>query len=98
MLAQTQDIVGMAGGYARPDNRVLIQNTRTATVHDARSNDEGHTVCDWKFGGACRRGPGPLYRVVPNFASLPGGMICERCLPTERAIAMNLMGDLSGDE
>ena len=75
-----------------------MQNTRAATVHYARSNDEGHTVCGWKFAGAGRRGPGPLCRVVPNLTGLPAGMICERCLPTERAIAMNLMADLSGDE
>ena len=50
---------------------------------------------DWLRG---LPGPGLIYRVVQTLTGLPGGMICERCLPTERAIAMNLMDDLSGDE
>lgn len=45
MQAQSQDIVGIVAGFARPDDRVSIQNTRTAAVHYARSNDDGHIVC-----------------------------------------------------
>ena len=79
MLAQSQDFVGIAAGFARPDDRVFIQNTRTAAVRYARSNDDGHTVCGWKFAGAGRRGPGLAYRIVNTFTGLPGGMLCERC-------------------
>ena len=98
MQAQSQDIVGIIAGFARPDDRVFIQNTRTAAVHYARSNDSGHTVCGWKLPGAGRRGPGLVYCIVNCLTGPPGGMLCERCLPNERAIAINIMDELSGDE
>lgn len=51
-----------------------------------------------KFAGAGRRGPGLVYRIVNTLIGLPGGMLCGRCLLIERAIAINIMGDLRGDE
>ena len=92
MLAQPQDIVGIAAGFTRPDDRVFIQNCGTAAVCYARSNDDGHTVCGWKFAGARRRCPGLVYRIANTLTGTTGGLLCERCLPTERAIAMNIMG------
>ena len=42
--SQAQDVVALAIGYARTDNRVYVQNTTAATIHMARSGDEGRTI------------------------------------------------------
>ena len=99
LLTQSQDMVSVATGVARTDDRVLIQNTRSAIVHHAKPNDGGHTMCGWRFAGTGQRGTGTLYRVVPNLTNLPGSMLCEKCLPTGCAIAWSVDdADLSGDE
>ena len=94
MAVQAQDVVGIATGFARSDNRIFVQNVATATVHFARSNDDGHTACGWRFATARS-----TYRVLHSLLDLPYSMICERCLPTERIMAENIFGaDLSGDD
>lgn len=95
MQAQSQDIVGIAAGFARSDDRVFIQNPRTAAVHYARSNDDGHTVCGWNFARAGRLGAGLVYRIV-NTHRPPG----RHALRTKRAYwarhRHDIMFDLSG--
>ena len=92
--AQAQDVVGIVTGLARDDRRVFIQNTYTSTIHFARSNDDGHTSCGWRFATARS-----TYRVVQSLRQLPSTMLCEKCLPTERLMAANLVEvELSGDE
>jgi len=97
-----QDVVAIAAGFARPDERIFVQNTATAAVHRAKPHDDGHTMCGWRFSGARKRGADPPYRTVHSLASLPSSMICERCMPTEKAVAAMLSivedVDLSGDE
>jgi hypothetical protein len=99
---QAQDVVALATGFARTDNRVYVQNTTTATVHMALTIDAGHAACGWRFSTARRTPNGLPYRVVQSLVDLPGSMLCERCLPTERAIAVSAANsfevDLSGDE
>jgi hypothetical protein len=100
--AQAQDVVSLATGFARTDDRSYLQNTITATVHCARTIDSGHAICGWRFATARRPPNGMAYRVIRSLANLPGSMICERCMPTERAIAISISNtdecDLSGDE
>jgi hypothetical protein len=100
--AQASDVVALATGFARTDSRVFIQNTITATVHLARSLDGGHAACGWRFSTARRTADGPAYRVINSLSNLPGTMLCERCMPTERAVALSVANiaetDLSGDE
>ena len=97
--SQAQDLVGLATEFARTDMRIFVLNTVTAAVHFARSSDEGHTACGWPFARVCRTATGPAFRIISNLVDIPGTMLCERCLPTERALAMRLMHvDLSGDE
>jgi hypothetical protein len=99
---QAQDVVSLATGYARTDDRVFIQNTITATVHVALSLDGGHATCGWRFSTARRTANGPAFRVVSTLINLPGTMLCERCMPTERAVALSIaqsdLPELSGDE
>mgnify|MGYP002810444126 FL=1 len=99
---QAQDVVALATGYARTDTRVFIQNTITATVHLALALDGGHAACGWRFATARRTANGPAFRVVNTLTFLPGTMLCERCMPTERAVALSVadaaMTELSSDE
>ena len=79
--------------------RIYVQNTVAAAIHMSKSGDDGHTVCGWRFAGACKHGPGLLYRIVNSLIDMPGTMLCERCLPTERAIAIgHFNADVSVDE
>ena len=102
MQTQAEDIVAVAAGFARPDDRVFIQNTITAAIHQAKPNDGGSTLCGWRFAGARKKGTGAPYRVVQSLVNMPSAMICERCMPTERALAatIGIIGNaaLSGDE
>ena len=100
MQSQARDVVGIATGFARTDDRVFIQNVTTAAIHYAVSNDNGHTVCGWRYAAARRKG-GPAYRIAPSLLNMPGYLLCEHCLPTERALAMSNSSEtheLSGDE
>jgi hypothetical protein len=100
--AQALDVVALATGFARTDTRVFIQNTVTATVHLALTLDGGHSACGWRFATARRVASGPAYRVIGSLIDLPGTMLCERCMPTERAVALSVADagalDLSCDE
>ncbi len=100
--SQAQDVVALATGFARTDDRVFIHNTITATVHLALHLDGGHAACGWRFASARRPATGPAFRVIHTLVGLPGSMICERCMPTERAVALSIANDavieLSGDE
>ena len=99
---QSQDMVSVAVAFARPDQRVFVQNTITAAIHKAKGNDDGSTMCGWSFAKARKKGAGSPYRVVQSLAGMPCTMICERCMPTERALAeaIGIQGgaELSCDE
>ena len=97
--SQAQDVVGLAAGFARTDNRVFVQNTASAAIHMAKGADDGHTLCGWKFTSARSRMPDPPYRFVTSLTDMPGCMMCEKCLPTDRAISMGRYeAELSGDD
>ena len=80
-------MVAVAVAFARPDQRIFIQNTVTAAIHRAKPNDDGSTMCGWPFARARKKGSGAPFRAVHSLAGMPFAMICDRCLPTERAIA-----------
>jgi len=97
--AQAQDVVALATGFARTDNRVFVQNTATATIHVARCGDDGRTICGWPFARARARGPDIPFRTLTCLRDIPGMMLCEKCLPTERAVALSRdVAELSADE
>lgn len=67
LKTQAQDVVALATGFARTDNRVYVQNTATATIHMACCGDEGRTTCGWPYARARARGPGaplPYYPLL----------------------------------
>ena len=87
--------------------RTYVQNVATATVHLVRAQDTSRAVCGWRFRGATARARRrdlvrePTFRYLPDITLIPGQMLCERCLPDDRdlAIAANLVQEeLSSDE
>jgi hypothetical protein len=99
---QALDIVAVASGFARPDDRVFVQNVVTAAIHQAKPNDGNSTLCGWHFAGSRKKGSGAAYRIVHSLANMPATMICERCMPTEMALAavIGIVGSagVSGNE
>ena len=76
-----------------------MQNTGTATIHMAKCGDDGRTVCGWPYARARARGPELPYRPIQSLVDMPGMLLCEKCLPSERAIAVGRYeADLSADE
>jgi hypothetical protein len=87
--------------------RTFVQNIATATVHLVRLQDTSRAVCGWTFSGDTARARrrdlvrNPTFRYLEDIAAIPGQMLCERCLPDDRelAIAANLVNaEMSGDE
>ena len=98
MQTQAQDVVALATGYCRTDDRVFIQNVSTATVHVARAGENGYTLCSWRYATSVQQN-GCRTRTLRDITNVPGTMLCDVCLKTERAIAMSrLSAELSGDE
>lgn len=99
LQAQAQEPVGIATGYARTDKRLFVQNNTIAVVHFAMTHDEGHTIFGWRFATVRRNGLGPAFRILHDLVDPPVTMLCEKYLPTERAIALSVLDvDVSGDE
>ena len=82
-----------------------IQNIATATVHQASPKYFGRARCGWTYewptARARRTVPANSYRTLPHVNGIPGDIICDRCLPTERAAALGrdlVHDEVSGDE
>ena len=73
--SQAQDVVALATGFARTDNRVYVQNTTTATIHLARGGDEGRTICGWPYARARARGPELSFHTVHSLIDIPGMLL-----------------------
>ena len=62
-------------------------------------------MCGWSYRGptfrARRRELSSAFRTMASIQDIPGCMVCDRCLPTERSLALHLLeGELalmSGD-
>ena len=92
------------GGILNAARRVHSE-LRTATIHRARTNDDSRTLCGWNYRGATfrarRTDTSGVYRELNGIATIPGHMMCDRCLPTERAVALNkdiIHDEVSADE
>ena len=88
---QAQDVVAHATRANLPPP-VYIQNSASAVVHLARPNDDGRTICGWSYRGSTHRarnreGSGH-YTTIESIENLPGGMLCDKCLKTERCVAL----------
>ena len=99
---QSREVALLTAAQNSPARPAFVQNTATATVHQVRPAEDGRTLRGWRFRGpTCRAGRAEsalAFRLLPDIDNIPGNMICERCLLIERAIAMNLIAYLSGDE
>ena len=98
MQTQAQDVVALATGFARTDNRLFVQNLSTAIVHVARPGDDGRTICGWRHATSVQQN-GCKARHLRTLVDIPGTMMCDVCLHTEKAIAIGRMeAELSADE
>ena len=82
---------------------VYIQNKIIATVHRARPSQDGRAICEWNYKGqtfrARRHDARDAYITLNSLVDIPGSLMCDRCLPSEKTIAFgNAEHDLSGDE
>ena len=99
LQTQARDVVALATGFARTDARIFLQNLVTATVHVAKTADDGHTICGWAYSVARCGGGKRAHRALNDLKNIPGTMMCDKCLTTERAIALAVhAAELSGDE
>ena len=98
MQTQAQDVVALATGFARTDNRLFVQNLSTAIVHVARPGDNGRAICSWRHATSVQQN-GCKARQFRTLVDIPGPLMCDVCLHTEKAIAIGrLEAELSADE
>ena len=92
LQSQSQDMVGLAAGYMQQAPRAYVQNLTSAAIHLVTS--EGRTACGWKFARS-RTGT----RTMATLSGVPGILLCDVCLPSERTLACALgPAPLSDDE
>jgi len=90
--SQSQDLIGVAARFMETAPRVYLQNTDSSAIHLVSS--EGRTACGWKFA---RSRTSTI--TLATLSGVPGILMCEACLPSERIIAMTLgPAPLSDDE
>ena len=101
----TTSITAMTTEAVQTSSPTYVQNTVTGTVQRARPIDDGRTLCGLSFRGsthrARRRDGSTSYCMLESISEIPGQMLCDRRLPSERAAAMDkdiIHDKLSGDE
>ena len=81
--SQSQDMIGIAAGYMQQAPRAYLQNLDSSAVHLIAN--EGRTACGWKFARSRTD-----TRTMATLSGVPGILLCEMCLPSERIIACAL--------
>ena len=81
--SQSQEMVSMAAGYMQRAPRAYVQNLTSAAIHLVAS--EGRTACGWKFARSRTQ-----TRTLATLSGVPGILLCEACLPSERTLACAL--------
>ena len=81
--SQSQDLVGLAAGYFQQTSRVYVQNLCSTAVHLVAV--EGRTACGWKFAKSRTQ-----TRTMASLSGVPGVMLCDACLPSEKTVACTL--------
>ena len=81
-----------------------VQHDVTATVHRLRPGDASRSMCGIATAGAtfrARRQDKKTYVPIHSLRDIPGILLCDRCLSTERAKALErelIDAAISGDE
>ena len=81
--SQSQDLVGIAAGFVQTAPRAYLQNLTSSAIHLVTS--EGRTACGWKFARSRTH-----TRTMATLSGVPGILMCEACLPSERTVACTL--------
>ena len=107
---QNQEIAGIRAAAAADPVTSYVQHTVLDTVHRLRPSDDTRTICGICITTTFRAQPHSrshrrvnvkTYTPICSLADIPGILLCERCLRTERTAALaNELIDaaLSGDE
>ena len=105
MQEHAQEVASSSAEASSLQPAVYIQNSITATIHQAWTTNRSRTLCVWNYLGATfrarRRDVSNAYRELNGIANIPGHMLCDRCLPTERAATLNedlIHDEVSADE
>ena len=82
-----------------------VQNSVTLSAHRLRPSDDTRTICGICIVGATFRARlqdnSRQYLPIDSLAEVPGPLMCERCLKSERNVVMTrelIDADISGDE
>ena len=101
---QTAEIASIRAAAAADPAPAFVQHAVLDTVHRLRPSDAARTICGICVMGAtfrARRQDVKTYVPIDSIADIPGILLCDRCLHTERiaALAKELPdAALSGDE
>ena len=82
-----------------------VRHSVIATVHKLRRDDASRTLCGICITGATfrarRQDASKVYQPIDKIDDVPGLLLCDRCLKTERLAALEkefIDAALSGDE
>ena len=102
---QAREMASMAVEAVSDAAPSYVRHTVTATVHRVRPTDDSRTICGICLSGptfrARRRDCSRSFLPLDSLEHIPGLMMCERCLPNEKVIAVNrdlIDAEISGDE
>ena len=80
---QSQGLAGLAAGSVQTAPQAFLQNLESSAFHLVAT--EGRTACGWRFA---RSRTSTSTR--STLSGVPGILMCELCLPSERLIACTL--------
>ena len=102
---QAQEIADIKAAAAVEAAPQFVRRLITATVHRLRPSDESRTICGISVTGATfrarRQDSSKTYLPLEKLDDIPGILLCDRCLHSERAAALErelVDAAISGDE
>ena len=102
---QSAEIASTRADAAKDAAPKIVRHAVTATVHKLRPGDPSSTICGICVTGATfrarRQDNTTVYLPIDKVDDIPGVLLCDRCLHTERARALEkelIDAAISGDE
>ena len=88
---QSAEIAGIRASAAADPAPAFVQHAVLDTVHRLRPSDSARTICGICVTGAtfrARRQDVKTYLPIDRITDIPGILLCDRCLHTERIAAL----------
>ena len=102
---QAQEIANIKVEAAVESSPRFVRHSITATVHRLRPSDDSRTICGICVTGATcrarRQDSSKTYIPLEKLDDIPGILLCDRCLHSERTLALErelIDAAISGDE